>query len=94
MKFSSSLKPFLARGANPVIGVTCQGFLVLMLLVAMLKAMATPVIRVLNSSRAGMDLLQNGSFEDVLEPSLSHWRGWEQGFRVASGEGRNGLRAT
>jgi hypothetical protein len=60
---------------------------------AALSGNAAPALRVVKRTDSGTPLLQNGGFEDVRERQPTHWRGWQQGFRLASGEGREGSNA-
>jgi hypothetical protein len=66
---------------------------ILLLLATTLAAPAAPVMRVLNTARAGTPLLQNGGFEDVRGGQPASWRSWGKGFRLAPGEGRAGSAA-
>jgi hypothetical protein len=52
--------------------------------------MGTPALRVVRTGSTGTPLLANGGFEDMLQGKPAPWFAWQQGFRVAPGEGRAG----
>jgi hypothetical protein len=47
-------------------------------------------MRVVKTGSTGTPLLVNGSFEELLQGKPAPWFAWQQGFRVAPGEGRGG----
>jgi hypothetical protein len=49
-------------------------------------------MRVVKTGSTGTLLLKNGAFEDARQGKPAPWRAWEQGFRLAPGEGRGGSR--
>ena len=59
-------------------------------LAAALAGHAASVLHVVKATEGGgVPLLQNGGFEIGAAKGLEHWFAWQQGFRVAPGEGRN-----
>ncbi len=66
---------------------------ILLLVGTTLTASAAPVMRVINNTNAGTLLLRNGDFEEVSNRLPIPWWGWDKGFQVADGEGRNRSRA-
>ena len=59
-------------------------------LAAALAGHAASVLHVVKATEGGgVPLLQNGGFEIAAAKGLEHWFAWQQGFRVAPGEGRN-----
>jgi hypothetical protein len=67
-------------------------FLSAALIVATSLAIATgtPVMRVVKTASHGTPLLTNGGFEELQQGKPAPWSGWQQGYRLAPGEGRNG----
>jgi hypothetical protein len=57
---------------------------------ALAAATGTPAMRVLRTGSTGTPLLVNGSFEELPQGKPAPWFAWQQGFRVAPGEGRGG----
>jgi hypothetical protein len=53
-------------------------------------AAGTPAIRIVKTSSAGTPLLVNGSFEELRQGKPTPWFAWQQGYRIAPGEGRGG----
>jgi len=47
-------------------------------------------MRVVKTGSAGTPLLANGGFEQLYQGQPASWFAWQQGFRVAPGEGRDG----
>ena len=47
-------------------------------------------MRVVRTASTGTPLLLNGGFENVIQDKPASWNAWQQGYRLASGEGRNG----
>lgn len=67
-----------------------KSFYLVVFLLTVLIGNAAPVLRVIKSTEdGGVPLLQNGGFESTTAQGLEHWFAWQQGFRVAPGEGRN-----
>ena len=62
----------------------------LLLAASLVAASATPVMRVVRTAGTGTPLLLNGGFEELREGKPAPWFAWEQGYRVAPGEGRGG----
>ncbi|HVM47257.1 MAG TPA: hypothetical protein VMU04_04480 [Candidatus Acidoferrum sp.] len=64
------------------------------LFVAVRLAMAgDPAMRVVKAAGLGTPLLANGGFEQVCKGKAAAWTGWQQGYRLAPGQGRNGSQA-
>ena len=47
-------------------------------------------MRVVKTASTGTPLLANGGFEDSHAGKPAPWFAWQQGYRVAAGEGRAG----
>ena len=47
-------------------------------------------MRIVRAGSNGNELLVNGSFEELQQGKPAHWSNWQQGYRVAPGEGRGG----
>jgi hypothetical protein len=63
---------------------------ILLLLTAGAAWGAVPAMRVVKAASTGTPLLANGNFESAREGKAAPWGGWQQGYRVAPGEGRGG----
>ena len=62
----------------------------LLLAASLFTATATPAMRVVRTSSSGTPLLVNGGFETVQPGKPTSWFAWQQGFRLAPGEGHTG----
>jgi hypothetical protein len=62
----------------------------LLLAATLATATGTPAMRVVRTGSTGTPLLVNGSFEELPQGKPTPWFAWQQGFRVAPGEGRGG----
>ncbi len=49
-----------------------------------------PVMRVVKTASTGTPLLLNGGFADLTQGKPAHWAAWQEGYRLAPGEGRGG----
>jgi hypothetical protein len=49
-----------------------------------------PAMRVVRTGSTGTPLLVNGGFEELQQGKPAPWVGWQQGYRLAPGEGRGG----
>jgi hypothetical protein len=47
-------------------------------------------MRVVRAGSNGTQLLVNGGFEELQQGKPAHWSNWQQGYRLAAGEGRGG----
>ena len=47
-------------------------------------------MRIVRTGSTGTPLLVNGSFEELRQDKQAHWSAWQQGYRLAPGEGRDG----
>ncbi len=63
---------------------------VLILAATLASAIGTPVMRVVKTDGTGTSLLANGGLEELRQGKPAPWFAWQQGFRVAQGEGRSG----
>jgi hypothetical protein len=57
---------------------------------ALATANGAPAMRVVRAGSNGSQLLVNGGFEELQQGKPAHWSNWQQGHRVALGEGRGG----
>ena len=62
----------------------------LLLAAALTTARGTPAMRIVRTGSTGTPLLVNGSFEELRQDKQAHWSAWQQGYRLAPGEGRDG----
>ena len=62
----------------------------LLLAASLFTATATPAMRVVRTSSSGTPLLVNGGFDAVQPGKPTSWFAWQQGFRLAPGEGHTG----
>jgi hypothetical protein len=78
--------PIRRRFVNGLSGLCAALFLAANLL----TATGSPVMRVVRTAHSGTPLLLNGSFEELEQGKAAAWYGWQQGYRLAPGEGRSG----
>jgi hypothetical protein len=64
--------------------------LLVWLLAILATSNAAPALRIIKTANHGNALLNNGSFEDLSEGRPASWFSWQQGFKVAPGQGRAG----
>jgi hypothetical protein len=73
------------------IGLEMAGLTAALLLTATPASEAgTPALHVVRAGSNGTQLLVNGSFNEVQQGKPAPWVAWQQGFRLAPGEGRSG----
>jgi hypothetical protein len=63
---------------------------ILLFAVTLATAYGAPAMRVVRAGSNGTELLVNGSFEELQQGKPAHWSAWQQGYRLAPGEGRSG----
>jgi hypothetical protein len=63
---------------------------VLLLAATLATAAGTPAMRVVKTGGTGTALLTDGGFEELRPGQPVPWVAWQQGFRAAPGEGRQG----
>ena len=62
-----------------------------LLLACTLAASAgSSAMRVMHTGGSGTPLLVNGNFEEARPDKPAAWAAWQQGYRLAPGEGRSG----
>src|ERR1017187_2164605 len=62
----------------------------LLLAASLANATGTPVMRVVRTVSTGTPLLVNGGFEELNQGKPASWNAWQQGYRLAPGEGHLG----
>ena len=66
-----------------------QLYSILLVLCALTSVYGTPAMRVVRAGSSGVQLLVNGGFDDQKQGKPAPWGAWQQGFRLAPGEGRS-----